>query len=79
VQRLEAMLAEAQAAGARVLAGGHRPAGLRGQFFAPTVVLVSGLSPAATKSMRLLKEEVFGPVITIIPFTTVRNMMYMRI
>lgn len=68
VERLEAVLSQAEAAGARILAGGHRPAGLRGQFFAPTVVLIPDI--AAQSSIRLLREEVFGPVITIIPFDT---------
>lgn len=40
VQRLESILEEAESRGARVLAGGRRPPSLRGQFFAPTVVLV---------------------------------------
>mmetsp|Transcript_5098 Transcript_5098/g.15551 ORF Transcript_5098/g.15551 Transcript_5098/m.15551 type:complete len:491 (+) Transcript_5098:3-1475(+) len=68
VQRLEAVIAEAEAAGARVLAGGHRPAGMNGQFFAPTVVLIPSPLNSALLKTRLLRDEVFGPVITIIPF-----------
>ncbi len=63
VTRLEALLAEAVAGGARVLAGGRRHA-LGGRFFEPTVV--AGVSA----DMRLAREEVFGPVMTVQRFAT---------
>jgi len=52
---LESQLAEAVAGGAEVLTGGARLPG-PGTFFAPTVV--GGVTP----SMRLAREEVFGPI-----------------
>ncbi|KAL3154777.1 hypothetical protein ABBQ38_011323 [Trebouxia sp. C0009 RCD-2024] len=51
--------------GAKVLTGGHvvrHPSG--GQFFAPTVLV------DVTPDMRIWREEVFGPVFTIVKFQT---------
>ena len=42
------------------MAGGKLPAGAPGQFYPPTVL--AGVTPA----MRVWKEEVFGPVLTIV-------------
>lgn len=39
------------------------PKGARGDFFAPT--LLTGVRP----SMRIWKEEVFGPVMVVVPFS----------
>jgi aldehyde dehydrogenase (NAD+) len=51
--------------GARLVAGGGRPAGLeRGYFIEPTV-----FADVDNRS-RLAQEEVFGPVLAIIPFDT---------
>jgi aldehyde dehydrogenase (NAD+) len=49
--------------GARLVAGGGRPEGLgeKGYFIAPTVFA------DCNNSMRIVREEIFGPVITIIP------------
>lgn len=55
----------ARAEGARVVAGGGRPEGLEdepGFFVAPTVLA------DVTSDMRIAREEVFGPVLSIIPF-----------
>lgn len=60
--RAEAMVAEAASEGARVATGGrklNRP----GAFLEPTVL--TGVSP----SMRIAREEVFGPVLSVIPFS----------
>lgn len=38
------------------------PGGLKGDFFAPTVL--AGVQPG----MRIWKEEVFGPVMVVVPF-----------
>ncbi|MGJ0203431.1 aldehyde dehydrogenase family protein [Leucobacter sp. gxy201] len=57
----------AQAAGARVVTGGGRPVGERfgdGLFVAPTVL--TGVTPES----RIGQEEVFGPVLSVIPFET---------
>jgi acyl-CoA reductase-like NAD-dependent aldehyde dehydrogenase len=56
---LEQRLREAQDAGARVVAGGHRLEDLGPSFFAPTVVV--DVDP----SMTLLREESFGPILPI--------------
>ena len=52
------------AEGARVVTGGEgRPTGLTGWFVRPTIF--SG----ATNAMTIAREEIFGPVITVIPYT----------
>ena len=64
--RVAAMVADAEAAGAKVLARGRvaddAPAG--GHYFAP--VLFGGVDPDA----QLAQEEVFGPVLALFPFDT---------
>ncbi len=50
--------------GAEVLAGGKRPAGeqyAKGNFLEPTVLRV-------TPAMKIWKEEVFGPVLSVVTF-----------
>ncbi|HVW52902.1 MAG TPA: phosphonoacetaldehyde dehydrogenase [Trinickia sp.] len=59
----EARVGEAQALGARVLAGHRRD----GALYAPTVV------DLVTPSMRLVREETFGPVSPIIAFDTIEE------
>ena len=60
--RLANLVDDAVARGASVEAGGHRGAGER--YFAPTLLL--DVDPAAP----LMQEEIFGPVLPIITFTT---------
>jgi glyceraldehyde-3-phosphate dehydrogenase (NADP+) len=56
-RRIEEWVDEAQAAGARLRCGGQR----RGTYYAPTVLTeVPG-------NARVLREEVFGPVVSVIP------------
>lgn len=65
--KVEAFVEEARADGARVVAGGRRPdeADLQaGFFYRPTVIV------DVTRDMRIIREEVFGPVLTIERFTT---------
>lgn len=63
--RIEALLAEAVAAGGEVLAGGVRPAEFeRGFYFAPTIVAF------ADQQARLVREELFGPVLSVLGFAT---------
>jgi 5-carboxymethyl-2-hydroxymuconic-semialdehyde dehydrogenase len=51
--------------GARLLAGGGRPAGLeRGNFLEPTVLA------DVREDMRVFQEEIFGPVLVATPFDT---------
>ena len=50
--------------GARLMCGGHRPSGsvyTKGYFFEPTIF--ADVSP----SMRVAQEEIFGPVVSVIP------------
>jgi len=63
-ERVERIVRETEAAGAEVLTGGARADGA-GYFYQPTVVM--GVTP----SMPLHREEVFGPVLPIIPFEEV--------
>ena len=75
-QRIKGLVDDATAHGAWVVTGGspYNPpgaAGEGGQFFPPTLILVpdpTGRPEVA--NMRLLQEEVFGPLITVIPFTS---------
>jgi len=62
VEKVERLLADAVAHGAKVEVGGHRHA-LGGTFFEPTVV--TGVKP----SMEISREEIFGPVATLTRFT----------
>jgi 5-carboxymethyl-2-hydroxymuconic-semialdehyde dehydrogenase len=51
--------------GARLVAGGSRPAGLpQGNYLAATVFA------DVTPSMRIFTEEIFGPVVSVTPFDT---------
>jgi aldehyde dehydrogenase (NAD+) len=51
--------------GARLVHGGGRPAGLdRGWYVEPTVF------DSADNTMRVVREEIFGPVVTVIPYRT---------
>jgi aldehyde dehydrogenase (NAD+) len=59
-QRVLAMVEQARAEGARVLTGGVAP-DLSGYFVAPTVI-------EATPDMTIAREEVFGPVLVLMPF-----------
>ena len=59
--KVEELLADAVAQGARILCGGKRHA-RGGTFFEPTVVA------GATPAMRLAREEIFGPVAPIYRF-----------
>jgi aldehyde dehydrogenase (NAD+) len=61
-ERVESFIARGKAEGARITAGGNRPAGLdRGFFIQPTVF------SDVSNSMAIAQEEIFGPVISVIP------------
>ena len=61
--RVEGYLALAVDAGARVAAGGGRPAHLdKGWYVAPTILA------DVDNSMRVAREEIFGPVLCLIPY-----------
>jgi succinate-semialdehyde dehydrogenase/glutarate-semialdehyde dehydrogenase len=63
VAKVEEHVADAQAKGAKVLAGGRRHA-LGGHFYEPTVL--SGI----TGDMKIMREETFGPVAAVVKFKT---------
>jgi len=62
--RVQAYVEVGQREGARLLSGGSAPGGAlaRGSYLEPTVF------DRADNGMRIAQEEIFGPVLTIIPF-----------
>ncbi|WP_374345679.1 NAD-dependent succinate-semialdehyde dehydrogenase [Phenylobacterium sp.] len=60
VAKVEGLLTEAVAGGAKVVTGGTA----EGQFFTPTVLT------GATADMRIFQEEIFGPVAPVVRFET---------
>jgi aldehyde dehydrogenase (NAD+) len=67
IETSERYVAIALAEGAQVLAGGHRLTDgpyAHGTFFEPTVI------GGVTTQMRIAREEVFGPVVSLIEFET---------
>jgi acyl-CoA reductase-like NAD-dependent aldehyde dehydrogenase len=70
--RVEDLVDRSVSLGARVRAGGCRPAGRdRGFFYAPT--LLTEVPPEAP----VLREEIFGPVLPIVPFETLDQALAM--
>ncbi|GAB3256037.1 aldehyde dehydrogenase [Kineosporia babensis] len=67
-ERVESFIAKGISEGARLVAGGGRPAGRdRGWFLEPT------LFADVDNRSALAQEEVFGPVLTITPYTDVED------
>ena len=64
LERVQAMCNEAIAEGAEAIIGGDRQGDRTGHFMQPTVF--AGVRP----QMKIAKEEVFGPVLAVIPFDT---------
>jgi betaine-aldehyde dehydrogenase len=63
--RVESYIATGIAEGARLVTGGHRPEGLeRGWFLQPTIFA------DVDNSMTIAREEIFGPVLVVIPYDT---------
>ncbi|GAA2492167.1 gamma-aminobutyraldehyde dehydrogenase [Streptomyces thermolineatus] len=64
--RVAGFVDRARAAGATVVAGGEAPGGdlARGAYYRPT--LVTG----AAQDSEIVQQEVFGPVLTVLPFDT---------
>ena len=60
--RIEAYVASARDQGATVATGGSRPDFDAGYFVAPTLIV------DATPEMTVVREEIFGPVIVMVPF-----------
>jgi acyl-CoA reductase-like NAD-dependent aldehyde dehydrogenase len=62
---VEAYVAASTAAGARVVTGGRRPAApVRGYYYEPTVLAGDSAPAAALAAL----GEVFGPVVTVLPY-----------
>lgn len=62
-EKVEAHVAQAVGAGARVAVGGERPKDLkRGYFYRPTVLL------DVDHSMQIMREETFGPVLPLMSY-----------
>lgn len=67
---IEALVEETRAAGGTVRIGGHRSAGFnKGFFYDPTVIT------DVTDDMRLMREEIFGPVVPIASFRSVDEVL----
>jgi acyl-CoA reductase-like NAD-dependent aldehyde dehydrogenase len=63
LQRVESMLAHAVRDGAKIAAGGHRPAGFdKGFYFEPTLLR------DVDENSFIAQEEVFGPIICVLPY-----------
>ena len=61
--RIKGLVDDAVANGATLLAGGDRPPHLnKGHYMAPTVL------DGVTESMAVYREEIFGPIVSLIPF-----------
>jgi acyl-CoA reductase-like NAD-dependent aldehyde dehydrogenase len=68
--RVEALVADAISHGAQALTGGARPSDLAdGYFYQPTV-----LANIST-DMRLHNEEIFGPVLPVVPFSDTEEVL----
>ncbi len=64
MQRILKLIEEAVDAGARLIYGGHRPDGMpKGFYLLPTIL------DGVTKDMGVYKDEIFGPVMPLIKFT----------
>ncbi|MFD9488649.1 aldehyde dehydrogenase family protein [Streptomyces sp. NPDC059991] len=60
--RVESYVELGRKEGARVVAGGERPSLERGFYVAPTLLA------DCTNDMRVVREEIFGPVVAVVPF-----------
>ncbi|MEV6115106.1 aldehyde dehydrogenase family protein [Streptomyces sp. NPDC052109] len=61
-ERIESYVELGRKEGASVIAGGERPPMERGFYVAPTLLA------DCTNDMRVAREEIFGPVVAVIPF-----------
>jgi aldehyde dehydrogenase (NAD+) len=64
-QRVEGYIARGREEGARLVAGGGRPQGFpKGHYVEPTIF------SDVTSKMTIAQEEIFGPVLTVLPYDT---------
>ncbi|MFF7448397.1 MULTISPECIES: aldehyde dehydrogenase family protein [unclassified Streptomyces] len=61
-ERVEGYVEIGRKEGATVVAGGERPSHERGFYVAPTLLA------DCTSGMRVVREEIFGPVVSVVPF-----------
>ncbi len=64
LELLESQVKDAIDKGAKVVTGGKKPEGLKGAYYLPTILT------NIKKNMRVWKEEVFGPVLSVVSFNT---------
>lgn len=64
VQDLEIQVKESRELGADIVSGGCRPEGLQGAYYLPTLIA------NVNRSMRIWKEEVFGPILLATSFSS---------
>jgi aminomuconate-semialdehyde/2-hydroxymuconate-6-semialdehyde dehydrogenase len=70
LERVTGYIKLAEEEGGTILLGGKRPAGLeKGYYLEPTII--TGLD----RNCRVVKEEIFGPVVTVIPFDTEEDVL----
>lgn len=70
LDRVSAYIDVGREEGAEVFVGGGRPANLeRGFFFEPTVFVKTA------ESMRIVREEIFGPVLTAMPWDDIDDLL----
>lgn len=62
LELLEEQVRDAIDKGAEIVIGGKKPVGLSGAYYEPTILA------KVTKDMKVWQEEVFGPVLPIMPF-----------
>ena len=67
LEKLESQVEDAINKGAKVICGGRRLDNTNGNYYLPTILT------NVSKDMRVYTEEVFGPVIPIIPFDTIEE------
>ncbi|NWA04532.1 aldehyde dehydrogenase [Pseudomonas gingeri] len=74
VEKLEGYVASGKEQGARLVAGGMRPkaaALARGWYYEPTVLA------NASNTMDFMRDELFGPVVGVVPFSSEKEMIEM--
>ncbi len=64
LELLESQVEDAIKKGAKIVTGGKKPEGLKGAYYLPTILT------GVTRDMRVWKEEVFGPVLSVVSFKT---------
>jgi acyl-CoA reductase-like NAD-dependent aldehyde dehydrogenase len=66
-ERVEGYIAKGKAEGATVVVGGGRPDEAKGHFVSPT------LFADVTNQMTIAREEIFGPVLSLIKYDTLED------